>query len=150
MVPDDEHTSVVLEVFCSRGDELWSKTDDQLAEQCVDDIVHKLHFVDRSEVVGWHVVRAIQAYPVYDLEYGEKLKTVMDYIQSIPGVHVVGRGGTHRYNNADHSIEMGLLLGQRLLGEEVDYMAVNTEAEYQEEIRSEIARDRYHAEPVER
>ena len=150
MVPDDEHTSVVLEVFCTRGDELWSLTDDQLGERCVEDIVNKLHFVDRSEVVGWHVVRAIQAYPVYDLEYGKKLKTVMDYINSVPGAHVVGRGGTHRYNNADHSIEMGLLLGQSLLGEEIDYMAVNTEAEYHEEIRSSIGRDRYHVEPVER
>jgi protoporphyrinogen oxidase len=118
-------------------------TDDELGQRCVDDIVTKLKFVDRSEVVGWHVVRAVQAYPVYDLDYGEKMQTVMDYVYSIPGAHVVGRGGTHRYNNADHSIEMGLLLGRRLLGADIDYLAVNTESEYQEEIRTAIERDRY-------
>ena len=56
---------------------------------------------------------------------------------------MVGRGGTFRYNNADHSIEMGLLMGRRLLGDDVDYMAVNTEDEYHEEIRSELDRDTY-------
>ncbi|CAN5260142.1 NAD(P)/FAD-dependent oxidoreductase [soil metagenome] len=143
MVPDDDHTSVVLEVFCTRGDHLWNMTDDELAKQCVEDMVTKLKFIDRSEVVGWHVVRAIQAYPVYDLTYEDKLKVVMDYINAIPGAHVVGRGGTHRYNNADHSIEMGLLLGRHLLGNNVDYMAVNTEQEYHEEIRSSMGRDHY-------
>lgn len=62
----------------------------------------------------------------------------------MPGVHVVGRGGSFRYNNADHSIEMGLLLGRRLLGFNVDLLAVNTEQEYQEEIRSVVVeRDHY-------
>ena len=35
-------------------------------------------------------------------------------------------------NNADHSIEMGLLLGRKLLGYDVDHLAVNTEDEYHE------------------
>ena len=34
------------------------------------------------------------------------------------------------------SIEMGLLLGRHLLGDETDYMSVNTESEYHEEIRT--------------
>jgi hypothetical protein len=44
----------------------------------------------------------------------------------------VGRGGTFRYNNADHSIEMGLMLARRLLGADINPLDVNTEAEYQE------------------
>ena len=39
---------------------------------------------------------------------------------------------------------MGLLLGRRILGYNVDPLEVNTEPEYQEEIRSDrIARDHY-------
>jgi protoporphyrinogen oxidase len=132
MVPDDEHTSLVLECFCSRGDKIWRLEDAEIAERCVDDLVHKLKFFDREEVVGWTVVRTVQAYPVYDFAYKSKIATIMDYLTGFQGAHVVVRGGTFRYNNADHSIEMGLMLGRRLLGADIDPLAVNTEPEYQE------------------
>ena len=69
MVPDDEHTSLVLECFCSLGDEIWSMTDDEVAERCVRDLVDKLKFIEQSEYEGATVVRTRYAYPVYDLDY---------------------------------------------------------------------------------
>lgn len=144
MVPDDEHTSLVLECFCTRGDEIWSLSDEAIAERCIADLAEKLRFIDKSEVVGFQAVRTVQAYPVYDLDYQKNIDTVMAFLKSMQGVHVVGRGGSFRYNNADHSIEMGLLLGRRLLGAAVDHMAVNTEHEYHEIKRGdEIGRDHY-------
>lgn len=144
MVPDDEHTSLVLECFCTAGDAIWALTDDQVAQRCVDDLVEKLQFLKHSEVEGWNVVRTYHAYPVYDLQYGEKLAAIHGCLAHYDGVHIVGRGGTFRYNNADHSIEMGLLLARRLLGHNVNHMEVNTEQEYQEEVHSErIKRTHY-------
>jgi protoporphyrinogen oxidase len=146
MVPDDEHTSLVLECFCTRGDHIWQLSDDDITARCIRDLVDKLHFIDDREVVGAQVVRTIQAYPVYDLAYQANITVVKDYLSRHEGLHMVGRGGTFRYNNADHSIEMGLLLGRRLLGEDVDYMAVNTETEYHEEVRAnQPKRDYYRA-----
>ena len=136
MVPDDEHTSLVLECFCTRGDHIWEMSDDAVVARCVRDLVDKLHFIEDHEVVGAQVVRTIQAYPVYDLDYQVNTDTVKAFLNQHEGLHMVGRGGTFRYNNADHSIEMGLLLGRRLLGDEVDYMSVNTESEYHEEVSS--------------
>ena len=133
MVPDDDHTSLVLEVFCTAGDELWSLSDDEVAKRCVDDLVDKLNFVERDEVDGWAVIRTRQAYPVYDLQYGEKTKIVNDFVEQFEGLHIAGRGGSFRYNNSDHSIEMGLMLGRKILGYPVDHMAVNTESTYHEE-----------------
>jgi protoporphyrinogen oxidase len=144
MVPDDEHTSLVLECFCSAGDAVWSMSDDEIANRCIKDLAEKLHFLEQCEVEGWNLVRTRHAYPVYDLEYADKLGVIRSFLADCPGVHIVGRGGTFRYNNADHSIEMGLLLGRRLLGYTVDHMEVNTEQEYHEEKGSEpIARDHY-------
>jgi protoporphyrinogen oxidase len=144
MVPDDEHTSLVLECFCTFKDEIWSLTDEEVGQRCVDDLVNKLKFINRDEVEGWQVVRTRHCYPVYDLEYSGRLKKINEYIAQFEGIHVVGRGGTFRYNNADHSIEMGLLLSQKILGHNVDHMDVNTEQEYQEEIRSPtIERDHF-------
>ena len=144
MVPDDAHTSLVLECFCSVGDHIWSMTDDEIVARCTGDLVDKLQFFEKAEVVGARVIRTRHAYPIYDLDYSGKIGIIQDYISSIDGLYVVGRGGTFRYNNADHSIEMGLLLGRKLLGENADYMAVNTEMEYHEEIQSTaMARDVY-------
>ncbi|MGZ8211528.1 MAG: FAD-dependent oxidoreductase [Burkholderiales bacterium] len=146
MVPDDEHTSLVLECFCTAGDALWKMSDDDIARRCIVDLAEQLRFVTPSEVEGWTVVRTRHAYPVYDLGYAEKLATIKAFLGTYGGLHIVGRGGTFRYNNADHSIEMGLLLGRRLLGHSVDHLEVNTEEEYLEEVRDGAPmRDRYAA-----
>lgn len=151
MVPDDAHTSLVLECFCTVGDAIWSRSDDEVAERCVSDLADKLRFIERGEVEGWNVVRTRYAYPVYDLDYLQKIALIKSHLAGFEGLHIVGRGGAFRYNNADHSIEMGLLLGRRILGYDVDPLEVNTEAEYQEVVRSErIARDHYEIEERER
>lgn len=132
MVPDDEHTSLVLEVFCTRGDPVWRMSDEDIAKRCVQDLADKLKFVKPEEFVDAAVVRTTHAYPVYDLQYAEKIALIKGWLAGFEGLHIVGRGGTFRYNNADHSVEMGLLLGRKLLGFHVDHLAVNTEPEYQE------------------
>jgi protoporphyrinogen oxidase len=149
MVPDDEHTSLVLECFCSLGDEIWSMADDEIAERCVRDLVDKLKFMEQDEYEGATVVRTRFTYPVYDLDYAAKISLINEYLANFEGLHISGRGGIFRYNNADHSIEMGLMLGQKLLGYDIDHMAVNTEDDYQEIIgESEAKRDKYIFEPA--
>lgn len=148
MVPDDEHTSLVLECFCSLGDEIWSMTDNEIAERCVRDLVDKLKFIEQSQYEGATVVRTRYAYPVYDLDYSRKINLINGYLDGFEGLHISGRGGIFRYNNADHSIEMGLMLGQKLLGYDIDHMAVNSDDDYQEIIDGkEVKRDQYVFEP---
>lgn len=132
MVPDQSTTSLVLECFCTKDDHIWNMSDEAIGQRCVEDLEQKLGFIKASEVIDFQIVRSLQAYPVYDLDYSKRIKLIHDYLAQFEGLHIVGRGGTHRYNNADHSIEMGLLLGRKILGYEVDHMDVNTEAEYHE------------------
>ena len=144
MVPDDEHTSVVLECFCTRGDAVWQMTDEQIVQRCLKDLVHKLGFVREQDFEDAAVVRTTHAYPVYDLGYAPKLNVINAFLGGFEGLHIIGRGGTFRYNNADHSIEMGLLLGRKMLGYNVDHLAVNTDPEYQEIKRGDsLQRDHF-------
>ena len=143
MVPDDDHTSLVLECFCTVGDAVWTLSDDDVARRCVRDLTEVLAFIQADDVVGWNVVRTRFAYPVYDLEYAGKLAVINGFLKQFEGLHIVGRTGTFRYNNADHSIEMGLLLAQKILGYDVDHMSVNTEPEYHE-IKQSDKRPRDH------
>lgn len=132
MVPSDEYTSLVVEYFCTRGDHIWSMTDEQLVNQTVKHLVEDLGFVRPEEVIGGFSVRATKAYPTYDIGYQEPLTLMKDYIASIENLQYIGRGGSFRYNNTDHSIETGLLAAKNILGESHDLEMVNADAEYHE------------------
>ena len=140
MVPGPDCTSLVLECFCSVGDETWSRTDEEIVQRCIDDLADKLGFIQRNDVIDGFAVRARHAYPIYDLDYQENIATVTAYLRTFKGLEIVGRGGSFRYNNADHSIEMGLILAQKLMGADVDHTDVNTEPEYQEIVTQRKAR----------
>jgi protoporphyrinogen oxidase len=139
MVPGDEYTSLVVEYFCTRGDHIWSMSDEQLVNQTVKHLVEDLHFVNPDEVIGGFVVRATKAYPVYGMGYEQPLKLMKDYIAGIENLQYIGRGGSFRYNNTDHSIETGMLAAKNILGEHHDLEAVNADEEYHEIKRERVA-----------
>lgn len=132
MVPGDEYTSLVIEYFCTKGDHIWNMSDEQLVNQSVKHLVEDLKFVVPEEVIGGFTLRATKAYPVYDLDYQEPLLKMKNFIQSIENLQYIGRGGSFRYNNTDHSIETGMLAAKNLLGERHNLEAVNADDEYHE------------------
>ena len=140
MVPDQAKTSIVAEYFCSFGDEVWNMSDDQLVEQTVKHLVEDLGFIERNEVLGGFAIRAPRAYPSYTLGYQEPLNLLKQFVYSFDNLQIIGRYGTFRYNNADHSVETGLLAAKNILGEAHDIEQVNAEQEYHEIKR--LAKDR--------
>ena len=71
-----------------------------------------------------------------------------EYLRGLPGLEIVGRGGAFQYNNADHSIEMGLILAQKLVGIDVDHTQVNTDPEYHEIVTARpVGRDAFRQAP---
>lgn len=134
MVPPGK-TSIVAELFCSIGDELWSQSDEALCDLTIHHLSDTLRMIQKDEVIGAFAFRAPQAYPIYDLDYQSNLQAIKDYIATIEGLQIIGRGGTFRYNNSDHSIEMGLMAAKNLLGGSYRLDAVNEAREYLEEKR---------------
>jgi protoporphyrinogen oxidase len=139
MVPDDDFTSLVVEYFCTRGDHIWGMSDEQLVNQTVKHLVEDLKFTEPREVIGGFVVRATKAYPTYDIGYEKPLQLMKNYIAGIENLQYIGRGGSFRYNNTDHSIETGLLAAKNILGERHDLELVNADAEYHETKRQREA-----------
>ena len=58
-------------------------------------------------------------------------------------MQLIGRNGTFRYNNMDHSVEMGLYAAWNLISgnDEYDIDSVNIEREYLEEKKIENLED---------
>jgi protoporphyrinogen oxidase len=134
MAPDGK-TSLVLEYFCEPGDAIWQRSDDDLCALAARELVEQLRFIEPGEVLDGFAVRSQDAYPRYGLGYRDAVDTVKGYLRSFGNLSIVGRGGTFRYNNADHAIETGLLAAAGILGETVDLDSVNSEREYLEERR---------------
>jgi hypothetical protein len=97
--------------------------------------ISKLGLAEKSDLgAEGHVIRELNAYPVYDAEYRPHVDTLRAYFQCFANLQTVGRNGMHRYNNQDHSMLAGHHAALRLLGRpELDPWEVNTERSYYEE-----------------
>lgn len=114
MVPDEGKTSLGLEYFCDEGDEIWAMPDQQLIDLAAAELV-RLGLADSGQVAGRVVFRQPKAYPVYDRGYRERLKVIQRYLATVDNLQTIGRSGTHRYNNMDHSMLSGMAAARNLL-----------------------------------
>ncbi len=129
---EEKSSIVALEYWCNDGDGLWSREDNKLIELGRKELT-ETGLARGEEVADGHVIRIGRCYPVYRKGYREILKPIVNYLNRIRGLTVIGRYGSFKYNNQDHSILMGLLAAENIaVGTKHDLWAVNTDYEYQE------------------
>lgn len=133
-----EHGSLMLEYFVFEGDEVWRKSDEELLEFGKKELCDQLKFIKREDILDGFVLRARKTYPVYSLGYEKPLNLLKNYVKEFENLQIIGRYGTFRYNNADHSIEMGIAAAEKILGHAADPDAVNRAKEYHEEIEEDV------------
>ena len=87
-----------------------------------------------NNIINSKVIRVPKCYPVYETGYQENLNVIIDYLKSIENLLPIGRYGSFKYNNQDHSIFMGLMAAEKKTkNSSIDLWAINTDTEYQEE-----------------
>jgi protoporphyrinogen oxidase len=133
-----DNGSLMLEYFVFEGDEIWNKTDDELLEFGKKELCEKLKFMNKEDIIDGFVLRARKTYPVYAMGYEHPLELVKNHVKTFSNLQIIGRYGTFRYNNADHSIEMGIQAAEKILGRPADPDAVNKAKEYHEEIEEDV------------
>jgi protoporphyrinogen oxidase len=141
MVPDSATTSLGLEYFVQKDDELWSAQDDDLIELAKEECA-ELGLINKEDVIDGTVIRMEKAYPVYDGAYKENLSVIRAYLDTVPNLQLIGRNGQHRYNNQDHSMLTAIYAARNLSGAEYNLWDVNVEGDYLEEVRPERSSDR--------
>src|SRR5262245_37716595 len=133
MVPDESMTCLGLESFCREGDELWTLSDEAFIDLARREVA-SIGLVHPEAIVDGKVVRVRKAYPVYDAGYVDALAVVRHHLSPLQNLQLVGRNGTHKYNNQDHSMLTAMLAVRNLFGEQHDIWGVNADDEYHEEI----------------
>lgn len=109
-------SQVIFEFSCQVGDHIWKASREELLSSTIPAARH-LELFDKSMVRNSHLSRKAHAYPIYDLNYSRNTACVLDALETIPGSVTCGRQGLFRYNNMDHSIEMGRYAALEVLGE---------------------------------
>jgi protoporphyrinogen oxidase len=127
-------TILALEFWCYDDDAIWRETDAALIDLAMREI-RSVGLVADEAIAAGHVVRVPRSYPVYARGYGETLAPVITFLRSYDNLWPIGRYGSFKYNNQDHSMLMGLLAAENIvLRRGHDLWSVNTDYEaYQEE-----------------
>jgi len=108
-----------------------------------DSFIKEFALIDKKDLIGGFVHRVPKEYPVYHIDYKRDVQILKDYLKKFENLQIIGRNGTFRYNNMDHSIEMGLYAAWNIIGSDRkwDVDSVNIEREYLEEKKIETAED---------
>nr|WP_319398817.1 FAD-dependent oxidoreductase [uncultured Carboxylicivirga sp.] len=111
-----ENKSILaLEYWCNTEDEMWAYDDNELINLASSEI-DNTGLVSHNLIEDGYVYRMNKSYPVYSKGYKEILEPVEQYVSTIKGLYPIGRYGSFKYNNQDHSILMGLMAAENILG----------------------------------
>ncbi len=127
-------TVLAVEYWCDDTDSVWVAPDDRLIEQATHEL-QSTGLLRDERVLAGQVFRARRCYPVYRHGYREQVERIADHLRNFRGLTPIGRYGTFKYNNQDHSILMGILAAENLLDNRAhDLWSVNSDHEtYQED-----------------
>jgi protoporphyrinogen oxidase len=113
---DRKTTIVALEYWCNEGDKTWRQCDEQLIAEAKRDLAATSLAATKLACEHGKVCRIPQSYPVYRKGYRQLLEPIKNHLSAIDGLLVIGRYGAFKYNNQDHSILMGLMAAENVLG----------------------------------
>ena len=135
-----DDTILALEYWCDAEDPVWTSGDDDLIALGTGEL-RQTGLLHGAEVLEGHVIRLPRCYPVYRAGYKQWLAPVIGHLRKLPRVTAIGRYGSFKYNNQDHSILMGLLAAENIAeGASHDLWRINTDyGEYQEKAPAEPA-----------
>ena len=121
-----------LEYWANDDEALWNLDDNALSEMAKRDLLESKLVADSSLIKNTSVLKIHKSYPVYEKGYKDNLHKIYKALDSFKDLYFIGRNGSFKYNNQDHSILMGLMCADKILGRECDLWHINTDYDYQE------------------
>ncbi len=109
-------TSLMLEIPCTVGGEIWRASDETIYQRCLEDLGH-LGFPDlRARTLDYFSSYVEEGYPIYHLEYQRDRQALLGYVGDRADLVSCGRQGAFRYIFMDTAMEMGLAAARRVAG----------------------------------
>jgi protoporphyrinogen oxidase len=113
-VPENK-TVICAEVTIPPGSTRENLSDNEILNIVKKDLRKVGIIKNESEIYESIVRKEDEIYPVYNIDYKANLNLVLKEINSIKNLLTIGRYGLFNYNNMDHCIDMGYIVGKFLL-----------------------------------
>lgn len=125
-------TILSLEYWCDENEDFWNLNEEEIIGTGVKDM-HISKILGKNKILRGHVYKISKCYPVYKTGYKKDIGPLEEYLDNIENLSVIGRYGSFKYNNQDHSILMGILAAENIIkGTKHNLWRINTDYEYQE------------------
>ena len=134
LVSDPSKVWIGLEYFCYDSDELWNKSNEEIARFAIEEVA-RIGILNADEVRDSCVFRVPKTYPAYFGTY-DRFDEIVRYMERYENLFLVGRNGMHKYNNQDHSMLTAMLAVENIIAgrrSKENLWQVNTEQEYHEQ-----------------
>lgn len=110
---EEKNSILCVEYWANFEDKLWNLSNEELIQIAKDEVI--VSGLNKNSIISdGYVHKLPRCYPVYFSGYKQKLKPIEQFLDSIEGIHVIGRYGSYKYNNQDHSILMGILAAENI------------------------------------
>ena len=126
-------TVLALEYWCYDVDPIWNISKDEILQIASNDLILCGFIKNVVEIIDYDVIKVPKCYPVYNDSYKPHLENIINFSNSIDNLQFIGRYGSFKYNNQDHSILMGMLAASNIVNNEKhNIWDINTDYEYHE------------------
>lgn len=106
-------TSVMIEIPCNKGDDVWHMDNNKLLKRVKQDLNH-LGVPDVS-TGEFFTTYTEYAYPMMDVSYNAKRERAITHLNQFGNLVMTGRQGTFRYIFTDTAMEMGLMAAEGII-----------------------------------
>jgi protoporphyrinogen oxidase len=133
LVKDGDNVWIGMEYFVNEGDELWTKSDKDMAAFGIQELAD-INIIDAADVIDSTVIRIKKTYPAYFGTYS-RFNEIRDFVDTFDNLFLLGRNGQHHYNNQDHSMLTAIEAVKNIASGSKDKDSVwnvNVEKEYHE------------------
>ncbi|MCA6616007.1 MAG: FAD-dependent oxidoreductase [Pseudanabaena sp. M090S1SP1A06QC] len=131
-------TPLCCEYWCDGNEYIWQESEESLMLLAIQEL-RQIKLLNNETVSDAFVLRLPKTYPVYTGTYREAISTIQSYLSQFSNLQLIGRYGSFKYNNQDHSLLMGIWAAENIIGlSKHDLWSVNSDTEYGEEMNLEV------------
>lgn len=110
---NSDKTILALEYWMQDEDHMWHASDEENIKLAKEELA-KTGLVDSQQILDGKIYRVPKCYPIYKMGYEQHLEEIYSFLKKHPTLNIIGRYGSFKYNNQDHSILMGIMAAENM------------------------------------